>query len=64
VGPFGLGNGTFDSDMIDLSVIVMVLSLGVEIGVGTSSNCKDCTVVGESFRLLWRFLDLWQGWWQ
>jgi hypothetical protein len=64
VGPFGLGNRTFDSDVIDLPVIVVVLSLGVKIGVGTSGDCKDCAVGGEGVRLLQRLLDLWRGWWR
>jgi hypothetical protein len=49
---FGLGNGAFDNYMIDLPVIVSTLSLGVEIGIGTSSNCEDCALGGEGVRLL------------
>jgi hypothetical protein len=33
MGPFGLGDGAFDSNMIDLSVIVSPVSLVVEVGV-------------------------------
>jgi hypothetical protein len=44
---FGLGNGTFDSDMIDLCIIVSPLPLGVKIGVGASSNCEDCAMGGN-----------------
>jgi hypothetical protein len=40
VGPFGLCNGTFNNDVIDLAVIITTLSLGVEIGIGTSGNCE------------------------
>jgi hypothetical protein len=47
--------------MIDLSIIVYLLSLGVEIGVGPSSDCEDCVMGGESVGLLRRFLDLWWG---
>jgi hypothetical protein len=65
VGPFGLCNGTFDGDVINPPVIIMTLSLGLEVDVGTPSNCKDCAVCGESVDLLWRFLDLrWRRrWW-
>jgi hypothetical protein len=50
--------------VIYLSVIVLVLPLGVEISVGTSSNCKDCAMGRESFTLLLRFFILWwRLWW-
>jgi hypothetical protein len=57
MGPFGLGNRTFAIDVIDLPVIIVVLSLGAEVGVGTSDNCEDCAMGEESVGLLWRFLD-------
>jgi hypothetical protein len=57
VGPFGLGDGAFDSYMIDLSVIISLLPLGVNISVGTFSDCEDCVVGRESIKLLWMFLD-------
>jgi hypothetical protein len=65
VGLFGLGNGTFDSDMIDLHVIIMTLSLGVKVNIGTSGNCEDCAMGGEGVGLLRRFLVLrWRRrWW-
>jgi hypothetical protein len=63
VGPFGLGNGGFNSYVIDLNVVVSVLSLGIKIGVGTSRNCEDCAVGREGIELLWRLLDLWLRWW-
>jgi hypothetical protein len=59
-----LGDRAFDNYMIDMPIIVSMLSLGVEIGVGTSGDYKDCVVGGEGVRLLRRFLDLWWGWWQ
>jgi hypothetical protein len=52
VGPFGLCNRTFDGDVTNLPVINMTLSLGVEIGIRTSGNCKDCALCGESIGLL------------
>jgi hypothetical protein len=58
VRPFGLGDGTFDNNMIDLPVIVVALSLDVEIGVGISGNCEDCAMGGEGIGLLRRFMDL------
>jgi hypothetical protein len=65
VGPFGFCNETFFGDMIDLPIIIMTLSLGVKIGIGTSGNCEDCAVCGESIGLLWGFLDLrWRWRWR
>jgi hypothetical protein len=46
VGPFGLGDGAFEDNMIDLSVIVCLLPLVIKIGAGASSDCKNF-VVGE-----------------
>jgi hypothetical protein len=63
VGPFGLCNGIFDNDMINLSVIITMMSPGVKVGVGTSGNCKDCAMCGECVGLLRRFLDLRWRWW-
>jgi hypothetical protein len=56
VGPFGLSNGTFDNDMINMHVIVTMMSLGVEVDVGTSGNCEDCAMGWEGVDLLRRFL--------
>jgi hypothetical protein len=39
MGPFCLGDRTFDSDMVDLA-----LSLCIEIGIGASDDGKDCTM--------------------
>jgi hypothetical protein len=65
VEPFGLGNMTFNNDVIDLPVIIVMLSLGVKIGVGTSSNCEDCAMGGKIVSLLRRLLNLrwrWRWW--
>jgi hypothetical protein len=62
MGPFGLGNWAFDSYMINLSILIFVMSLGVKIGVGTSDNCEDCVVGEECIILLRRLLDLWWRW--
>jgi hypothetical protein len=64
LGSFGLVDGAFDNYMIDLPIIVCVLSLGIEICVRTSGDCKDCAMGGESVRLLQRVLDLWWRWWR
>jgi hypothetical protein len=58
VGPFDLADRAFDSNVIDLPVIVSALSLGIKIGVRTSGDCEDCVVGGEGVGLLQRFLDL------
>jgi hypothetical protein len=62
VRPLCLGNGAFDGYVIYFSIIVSTLPLGVKVGIGASSNCKDCTAGWESFVLLLEFLDLWQRW--
>jgi hypothetical protein len=64
VGSFGLGHWAFNNYMINLSIVISALSLGVEIDVGTSGNCADCVVGGEGFRLVWWFFDLWRRWWR
>jgi hypothetical protein len=63
VRPLGLGNGAFDSCMTYVSVIVSVLPLGVEVGIGTSGNCKECAMSWECFVLLLGFLGLWRRLW-
>jgi hypothetical protein len=62
VRPFGLGDRTFDDDVIDLPVVIMMLPLGIEVGIRTSGDSEDCVVGGESYILLLGFLDLWQRW--
>jgi hypothetical protein len=62
VGPFGLGDPTFDSDVIDLPVVITMLSLGIEVSISTSSDCEECVMGRESFILLLVFLDLWWRW--
>jgi hypothetical protein len=64
VGSFSLGNGTFDSNMIDLSIISSLLPLGVKISVGTSGDCEDCAIGGKSIDLLRRLTSLWRRWWR
>jgi hypothetical protein len=58
VEQFGLGNRTFDNYMIDLSIIISLLPLGVKIGVGISGDCEDCDVGGKSVGLLRRLVSL------
>jgi hypothetical protein len=60
VGPFDLGNGALSSYMIDLSIIVSLLPLGIKTGVGTFSNYEECVMGGVGIRLLWRLLNLWR----
>jgi hypothetical protein len=64
MGPFGMGDRPFDGNMFDLPIIVSPLPLGVKIGVGASSDCKDCAMGGESIGLLWRLTNLWRRWWR
>jgi hypothetical protein len=58
VRPLGLGNGAFDSYVIYFSVVVSVLSLGVEVGIGAPSDCKDCAVSWAGFGLLLGVMSL------
>jgi hypothetical protein len=55
---FGFGDGTFDSNMINLSIIVASLPLVIEISVGAFGYCRDCAMSGESVGLLRRLMDL------
>jgi hypothetical protein len=54
MGPFGLGIGASDGNVIDLPVIVSLFPLGVEIGVGGSSDYEDCAMSGKVVGLLRR----------
>ncbi len=56
--PLGLGDGAFEDNVIDLSVIVCLLPLVIKIGAGASSDCKNCEVGGEAIGLLRRLADL------
>jgi hypothetical protein len=64
MGPFGLGDGAFNSYMIDLPLIVSLLPLSIKIGVGTFGYCENCVMGGEGIILLWKLLDLWRRWLQ
>jgi hypothetical protein len=56
--PFGLGNGAFDGNIIDLPVIISPLPLVIEISVGASGDSKNCAMGGKVVGLLWRLTDL------
>jgi hypothetical protein len=58
VRPFGFGDRTFDSQMIDLSVVVSLLPLVLKVGIGASNDSEDCAMGGKVVALLWRFTDL------
>jgi hypothetical protein len=53
VGPFCLGNGTFDGDMVDLAIIVLALSLGFKVGIRASGDCEDHTMSREGCWCRW-----------
>jgi hypothetical protein len=65
LGPLGLCNWAFNSYVIYFPIIVSMLLLGFDVGIGASSDCEDCAVSWESFILLLGFMDLrWRwGWW-
>jgi hypothetical protein len=58
VRPFGLGDRTFDSNVIYLAIVVSVLSFGFKVWVRNSGDCGYGAMGGEVLRLLWRFLNL------
>jgi hypothetical protein len=60
--PLGLGNGAFDSDMVNLTIIVHALPFSFEIRVSTSSDSQNGAVSGEGLELLRRFLGLLREW--
>jgi hypothetical protein len=55
-----LGDGAFDDDVIDLSVIVSLLPFVIKISVRSSSDCENC-VVGGKFVGLLRGSQIWNG---
>jgi hypothetical protein len=65
----GLGDGAFDGNVIDLSIIVSLLPFVIEISVGAFGNCENCAMGGETVDLLQRLADLqwrwcrWVGFW-
>jgi hypothetical protein len=58
VRPFGLGDGTFDNDVINLPVIVVSLPFVIKVGVGASGYCENCAMSGKGIILLRRLTDL------
>jgi hypothetical protein len=56
---FGLGDRTFDNNMIYLTIIVFASSFGFKVCVLTSGDCEYSAMGGERIRLLRRFLSLW-----
>jgi hypothetical protein len=52
VGPFGFGEGAFDSHVIDLSVVVSLLPLIVKVSIRASGNGEDCAMGWEVVTLL------------
>jgi hypothetical protein len=57
MGPFGLGNGAIDGDVID-----SLLPLIIEIGAGAYGDYEDCAIGGKVVSLLWRHMDLERRW--
>jgi hypothetical protein len=58
VRPSGFGDRTFDSYVIDLSIVVSPLPFIVEVGVGTFGDGENCTMGGKVVDFLWRLTDL------
>jgi hypothetical protein len=47
MGPLGLGNATFDSDKVNLTIIVPALPFGFEIRVSTSGASQNGVMSGK-----------------
>jgi hypothetical protein len=62
VGPFSLGNRTFDSDMVDLVIVIPSPPFGFGVYVSTTGDCEYGAVGGKVFGLLQRFLSLLRRW--
>jgi hypothetical protein len=62
MGPFGLGDSTFDSEVIYLAIIVSALPFDVKVSVRTSGDCEYGAMSGEVLGLLWRFLNFLRRW--
>jgi hypothetical protein len=62
MGPFHLGDWTFDNDVIYMAIIVSVLPFGFKDCVGTSRDCEYGTMGEKVLGFLWRFLNLLQRW--
>jgi hypothetical protein len=58
MGPFGLGDGAFNNNVIDLSVIVSLLLFVIKISVGASGNCENCVMREKVVGLLRSLMDL------
>jgi hypothetical protein len=58
VGPFSFCDRTFNDHAIDLSVVVSLLPLIVEVGVRTSHDGENCTVGRKVVSLLRSLTDL------
>jgi hypothetical protein len=58
-----VGDWTFDNHIIDMSVIISLLPLVVEVIIEASGDGENCAVGGEVVSLLWRFTDLEREWW-
>jgi hypothetical protein len=58
VRPHGFDDGTFNSHVVDLSIIVSSLSLIFKVGIGASGDGEDCVMGGEIVALLQRLTSL------
>jgi hypothetical protein len=56
--PFGFDDRTFDSHVIDLSIVVSLLPLVLKVGIGASDDSEDCDMGGKVIALLWRLTYL------
>jgi hypothetical protein len=64
MGPFDLGDRAFDSDVINLFIVISSLPFVIEVSVGAFDDCKDCAMSGKGINLLWRLTDLQWRWWR
>jgi hypothetical protein len=58
MGPFSLGDWTFDNNVIYLVIIVFALPFSFKVYVRTSGDCEYGAMGGKVLGLLQRFLNL------
>jgi hypothetical protein len=56
--PFGFDDRAFDGHVIDLSIVVSLLFLVLEVGIGAFDDSEDCDMGGKVAALLRRLTYL------
>jgi hypothetical protein len=59
---FGLGDGTFDGNMVNLAIIIYTWPFRFDVYVCTSDDCEYGAMGGKILGLLWGFMSLLRRW--